>query len=364
MKHTNLSSFPLRENERAKERLSTRKTLQREEHASSHSPLKGRVLWGTLGAALVILVALVVLVACPAAPSGGGGTGYICDNGTPSSLRDVSADGLTRCVSCDHPLFFALEGSSDAIGTTCRTVAEVGEAVRIDTVSNFGVLEGNPTGLAAINGTLYMVGEQTDVLYTLNTDSADGTDDGAAIQVGSTAAGFGVVESLPTGLAAINGTLYMVGERTDLLYTLDTTTGRATQVSAASVNQFGVGESNPSDLAAIANTLYMAGDNDVLYTLNTATGRATRVGSTDAGFGVSELNARGLAAIGSTLYMVGNTNDVLYTLNTTTGMAIQVGSAAAGFGVGESFPTGLAAIDSTLYMVGSTNDALYALRYR
>ncbi len=52
------------------------KTLGRGTQASSHFPLKGRMLWGALGAAwmaLVILVILVVLVACPAAPSPGGG---------------------------------------------------------------------------------------------------------------------------------------------------------------------------------------------------------------------------------------------------------------------------------------------------
>ncbi len=126
---------------RKEERVSVLRTCTREEHRSSHFPLKGRVLWGTLGAALVILVALVVLVACPAAPSAGGAnprylcengtpvdettdtTGqtrcascdggytleneacranrYVCLNGTPSSLRDATADGLSRCVSCN-----------------------------------------------------------------------------------------------------------------------------------------------------------------------------------------------------------------------------------------------------------------------
>ena len=89
-----------------RERLSALNTCQREGgRASSHSPLKGRALLSALGAALVVLVALIVLVACSAAPSGGvgpgGGTGYVCANGTPSSLRDATADGLTRCVSCN-----------------------------------------------------------------------------------------------------------------------------------------------------------------------------------------------------------------------------------------------------------------------
>ncbi len=121
MKYLNISSFFLRENERVKERLSTRKnaserervsslnTCQRENHGSSHSPLKGRVLWGTLGIALMVLVTLVVLVACPAAnnaANGGPGPGpspdeeYVCANGTAVDGTTDTA-GQTRCVSCD-----------------------------------------------------------------------------------------------------------------------------------------------------------------------------------------------------------------------------------------------------------------------
>ncbi len=108
---------------------------------------------------------------------------------------------------------------------------------------------------------------------------------------------------------------------------------------------------------------------DVLYTLNTTTGRAIQVGSAVAGFGVSEERPSGLAAIGNTLYMVGTrymmrrNEAVLYTLNTATGGATRVGLANQ-FGVGEITPTGLAAIGDTLYIIGAGADALYALRYQ
>ncbi len=343
---------------------------------------------GALGAILgaLVLLLVVVLVACPAAnnagnggpgpgPGPGGGTGYICANGTASSDRDATADGLTRCVSCD-PLFFALEGSSDVIGSICRTVAEVGEAVRIGMVVDFGVSESAPRDLAAIDRTLYMLGQANRVLYTLNIDSDDTIADGSADQVGSMPAGFGVGELNPTGLAAIDGTLYMVGTTNDVLYTLDTTTGRAILVSATGVSQFGVGEGFPTGLAAIGTTLYMVGDtNGILYTLNidpddgtSDDGRAMQVGSTAAGFGVGE-NPTGLTAIGNTLYMVGVGAAALYTLNidpadgTDDGRAMQVGTADR-FGVGESTPRGLAAIDDILYMTGFSTRALYALRYQ
>ncbi len=345
-----------------KERLSTRKTLKREEHASSYFPLKGRTLLGTLGAALVVLVTLVVLVACPATPSGGGGTGYVCANGTPSSLRDATADGLIRCVSC-NPLY-RLDDPTDVVGRSCRPVA-LGEATRIGSVSQFDVRESSPTGLAAIDGTLYMVGQSNGALFTLDTAS------GVATRVSDAAVRqFGVGEGQPTGLAAINNTLYMVGLANAFLYTLDTTTGMAARVGSGVLSGFGMGERAPTGLASIDNTLYMAGVvNQVLYTLDTTSGMATQVSASSVSqFGVSESIPNGLAAIDGTLYLLGQTNGVLYTLNigaadgTPDGMAIQVGSATTGFGLTGISPAGLAAIDSALYMVGT--GSLYALRYQ
>ncbi len=117
-----------------------------------------------------MLLLVAVLVACPAANSGGGGPGgntgrpYLCANGTPSSLRDATADGLTRCASCN--LLYRLDGTTDVVGTSCGQVA-VGEATRIGRAMQFGVGEGEPFDLAAIGNTLYMVGLDTDVLYAL-----------------------------------------------------------------------------------------------------------------------------------------------------------------------------------------------------
>ncbi len=436
-----------REREREIKRLSSLKTCQRENHVSPHSPLKGRVLWGTLGVALMVLVALVVLVACPATSGASGanprylcengtpvdGTTdtaeqtrcvscdagytleneacrlnrYVCLNGTPSSLRDATADGLTLCVSCDAgyasfnevclPSYVCvngvafdesadsvgqsrcvscspiatLNGTAGSIGTTCRANVMLGEAVRIGMANQFDEGESAPSGLAAIGETLYMVGLTNDVLYTLNIDSADGTaDDGTATQVGSTTAGFGVSETAPYALEAMGNTLYMVGWSQAVLYTLNTTTGRATLVSDAGVTNFGVGESQPTGLAAIGGTLYMIGRaQTALYTINIDStdtipdGRAIQVGSASQFGMANQSDPRGLAAIGGTLYMGGLSDDFLSTLDPATGIGTRVGS-ATDFGVSEEGSTGLAAIGSTLYMVGITNDALYALRYQ
>ncbi len=289
------------------------------------------------------------------------GISYVCANGTPSSLIDATADGLTRCVSCD--LLYRLDGTTSAIGTSCQPIA-LGAAARIGMSNQFGVGEDSPYDLAAIDTTLYMVGDRNDVLYTINIDPNDGTPDGTVIRVGSTDAGFGVSEDIPTGLAAIGSTLYIVGVNNTALYTLNTFSGRATRVNAA-VSQFGVNESFPTGLAAIAGTLYMVGSSgDALYTLDTVSGRATRVNAAVSQFGVNESFPTGLAAIAGTLYMVGSSGDALYTLDTVSGRATRVNAAVSQFGVSESFPTGLAAIAGTLYMVGWEQEGLYALRYQ
>ncbi len=359
-----------------KGRLNARKTLkredQRENHSSSHSSVKG---WAHLSTLVAALVAWVVLVACPATPGASPSPRYLCENGTPSSLRDTTADGLTRCVSC-NPLY-RLDGTTDVVGTSCQQVA-LGEVTRIGIRIRFGVDETEPRGLAAIGGTLYMVGDRNDVLYTINIDPDDMIPDGMAIKIGSLPAGFGVGEAEPEGLAAIDDTLYMVGWTNRVLYTLNiaddmTPDGMAIQVGNLPAG-FDVGE-QPEDIASIGTTLYMLGTaNKALYILNidstdmTPDGKASRVGGASS-FGVDETIASALTAIDDTLYMAGYDNRILYTLNiaddmTPDGMAIQVGSVPSGFGVNEGAPEGLADIDGILYMVGARFDILYALRYQ
>ncbi len=336
--------------------------------------LRNKIFKVRRGALVATFVALAaVLVACPATPGASGANPrYLCENGTPVEGTTDTA-GQTRCMSCD-PLY-RLDGTTDVVGTSCGQVA-VGEATRIGMVTEFGVGEINPYDLAVIDNTLYMAGLETDFLYTLNIDPDDSTPDGMAIQVGSVE-DFGVGEEGPTGLAAISNTLYMVGLNNDVLYTVNidpddsTPDGMAIQVGRTPAG-FNVGETLPTGLAAISNTLYMVGHaKNALYTLNidpadgTADdGRAMQVGVLSAGFGVGEDQVNGLGAIGTTLYMVGQRNDVLYTLDTGTGMAIQVGMANQ-FGVSEGIPRGLAAIGNALYMVvGGSNGALFALRYQ
>ncbi len=196
------------------------------------------------------------------------------------------------------------------LNTTTGRATQVGTAPR-----GFGMSETHPRGLAAIGTTLYMVGSDTDALHTVDTGT------GRAAQVGTTAAGFGVAERRPSGLAAIASTLYIVGHDTDLLHTLSydpddgSTDGMAYRVGTTAAG-FNVVEGIATGLAAIDDTLYMVGQlQDALFTLNATTGSAIRVGDASLiKFGVSENTPWGLAAIGDTLYMVGDTADVLYAL--------------------------------------------------
>ena len=288
---------------------------------------------------------------------------FICPGGTVTVGDSVT--GSISCQSCTTALGYKLVGS--------QCVRFEGDFSRIGTADKFGVGEDFPQGLASIGDTLYMVGSKNNALYTLDTAT------GIATRVGS-ATEFGVVdgEDFPRGLASItiteNGTttttLYMVGDENNFLYTLNTDTGVATKVgSGSTADAFGAMEGLPEGLASITitengtttTTLYMVGNNnDALYTLNTDTGVATKVasGSTKAFFGAMEGQPEGLASIGNILYMVGNNNEALYTLDTSSGVATRVG-ATRNFGVGEDTPRGLASIGDTLYMVGDANDALY-----
>ncbi len=277
---------------------------------------------------------------------------FICPGGTATVGSSVT--GGISCQSCTPDMGYKMVGS--------ECVRFESHFSRIGTADNFGVGETAPRGLASITDgdttTLYMVGFKNDVLYTLDTSS------GLATQVGM-ADDFGISEGEVADLASIGTTLYMVDTTLAALFKFNTTTGIATGVGAAT--DFGVGETQPLGLASIGDTLYMVGaQTRALYTLDitpdsSTLGQATKVGSdstTDFGVVGGERRPVGLASIGDTLYMISTTNDVLYTLDTDSGIATRVG-ATTDFGVGEDGPRGLASIGNTLYMVGSANNALY-----
>ena len=305
---------------------------------------------------------------------------YTVDTTSFTATRVDSTEGLVNFGLAveENPRDLAAIGSgSSAVlymlgntpnGSLYRVDPTSSVATRVGSAINFGEgVENAPAGIAAIGSgsgaTLYMVGDLTDTLYTLNTTTAVTT------RVGNAPTGFGVDEIRPTGLVAITAsdgttTLYMVGATNNALYRVDTTSGIATRVGNAPAG-FGVDETSPGALAATSDgTLYMVGPiGDVLYRVDTTSGIATRVGNAPAGFGVGEDIPQGMAATSDgALYMVGATNSVLYRVDRTTGIATRVGNVSAGFGVGEDAPQGMAVIDDVLYMVGVVTGA--ALLYR
>ena len=158
---------------------------------------------------------------------------------------------------------------------------------------------------------------------------------------------FGVSEDAPTGLAfSPDGTLYMLGDDGDRLYTLNTTTGVATVVDG-STTQFGVSEATPQSIAFIGDQLYMVGDTRKLYTLNTTTGVATAVDSNVNDFGQSSaVYPLGLTSVGETLYMTAInslTSPVpsLYSVDPATGIATKI-DIPSRFGVSETIVNDLA----------------------
>jgi len=284
-------------------------------------------------------------------------------------MRPTGNSDVVQCESCTAPYYLV---------TAEKRCSNLGTATQVGSVTEFGVSEGGPGGLAVIGDTLYMVGYGNDALYIL-----DISDDGAGTLGGATRVGsvqeFGVGETDVSGIAALNGTLYMVGWGQRKLYTLDITNdgvgtlGGATRIG--NVDKFDVNEVQPDGLVALNGTLYMTGATaDALYTLDVTDdgmgtlGGATRVGRAHR-FDVNETGAAGLAAIGDTLYMVGYAFDALYALDITDdnvgvlGGATRVGSASE-FEVRASGPEGLAAIGSTLYMVDAMTDLLYTVVYR
>ena len=159
-------------------------------------------------------------------------------------------------------------------------------------------------GVASHNGGLYVTTIGTGRLYRVDLDTLTGT------RIGDDDFG-DIGETRPYGIASHGSPaeLYMIGDSTDRLYTLDVTTGTGATAGT-------------TDGAA------------------TGTGAATRVGAA-TGFNAGEYQPVGLASHGGRLYMTGSTKDRLYTLDVTTGAAVRVG-AATGFGVGESAAVGIA----------------------
>ena len=154
-------------------------------------------------------------------------------------------------------------------------------------------------------GNFYMIGNVQRKLYEIDGTTA------AATQVGSTAAGFGVSETDPGGLALrLNGELWMSGNDTNSIYTLNKTTGAATKVGTASnlgLPQLVFIQSleflDDVLYASIVTTAQQGATNkNKLVLINKDTGIAETIGTFT--IGGTEVSVHGMASIEHNLYCV------------------------------------------------------------
>ena len=281
---------------------------------------------------------------------------------TLSQMADVQVD-LISTLQRD-PYLYLLEGS----GTTGAQIAsdDDGGPLNRDSRITSRLLPGAYT----IEATTYRAGVSGDFEISMTVSPME------AERVASTTVQFGLSLSSPKGLAWDGSQLYMVDDGTDALYTVATSTGVATRVSATTT-RFGLSASiNPRGLTWDGSTLYMITQSR-LYTLDRTTGVANLVGS----FGTDISGATGLAwkrsltatSTGETgkpapgrLYMVDSGEDALYIVDTATGSAtptdaFAVDSSISEFGDTVRIPRGISWVGSDLYMVSSLPGNTYLL---
>ena len=266
--------------------------------------------------------------------------------GAPSAT-DPEDQTLTYSLRPSDPpeRMYMLGDGADALYTLDSGTSE---AARVNAaVVQFGVSERSPRSMAWHNGRLYMTGNGTDSLYTVDT----ATGDAVLVATGAQITGSGGPSRHLAGVASHEGELYVTTTGTGRLYRVDLKTLTGTRIGD---DDFGpADETHPYDIAshgspdsAESAELYMIGGRtDRLYTLDTTTGTAVPVG-TATNFGTAdETSPSGLASHGGSLYMTGTANNRLYTLDTTTGAtagtATRVGT-ATDFDTGESSGHGIA----------------------
>lgn len=148
------------------------------------------------------------------------------------------------------------------------------------------------------------------------------------------------------------GTLYGVNDDTDSLYSIDTDTLVFSEIGSLGVtfNYGGLAYDHNNDI------LYMIGgrNNNNLYSVNRSTGLATLIGS----HGLTDLFGLAYDSANNVLYASSDDNSRLYTLDTGTGAATQVGymgEEMCGLAYNSTTDT-LIAIDSR-----STGERLYSI---
>ncbi len=137
-------------------------------------------------------------------------------------------------------------------------------------IGNMG--NGGYSGLAVANGVVYA--EQNGILFSVNTSTGVATQIGGI--TGNNLATFGSTTSGLYGLRD-SGT----GQNAATLFSINPQTGAQTAIGPIGSSIIGNGLGTYSALSVGSGTLYMEFQSN-LYTINTATGAATQVGTTDS----------------------------------------------------------------------------------
>lgn len=197
-------------------------------------------------------------------------------------------------------------------------MAFIGNFTRVGIVNNFAA----SSGLAYdnTNNILYDVENAGDTLGVIDVQT------GARTQYGSGIFYQGRSINRPSALEFDNNNniLYLIDN--SRLFTINIPPSISSSPSLSiigSSSSFGVGENQPASITFDTNNniMYMVGHRtDVLYSLSLSNGRATQVGNTPAGYGLGlNINAIQYDPNSDTLY--GSSGNRLYTINTNTGAA-------------------------------------------
>ncbi len=179
-------------------------------------------------------------------------------------------------------------------------------------IGNMG--NGGYSGIAAVNGVLYA--EQNGLLYSVNTSNASLTLIGGII--GHNLATFG---STTTGLYGLAGNT----SNAATLFSINPQTGAITSIGPIGASVIPNGQGSYATFSVGSSTLYMEFQSN-LYTINTTTGAATQVGTTDRNGYLTTVplfeNGRYYSGSGS----------VVGTINVTTGQIIPGSTLSGGPG--------------------------------
>ena len=178
-------------------------------------------------------------------------------------------------------------------------------------------------------------------------------------QVGNPSAGWGIGDSGIRGIAYHPGTnvMWACSPANDLMK-VNYGTGVATPLAGA-VSNFGVGETKPAGLTFLGDTLYMLGNvTNALYSVDISDGRATEVANFDL-TGVNNVGGCAGHEDSGRVYIVDNNTDGMFYVEPTVDGTLH--SVTSELGGGLNNPQGLAFHEGVLYCLDPSDDRLYTV---